>query len=41
MSRLETTQRQHCAHCGTTTTHHVTIYDDEKHEIVYCTECEQ
>ncbi len=41
MSRFETSQRKHCTHCGQTTVHSVTIYHDDDHEIVYCTECGQ
>ncbi|PSK95751.1 hypothetical protein CLV30_1283 [Haloactinopolyspora alba] len=41
MSWIVTTRPQHCAHCGTTTVHNVTIHDDSPREIVYCTECGQ
>ncbi|PSK98295.1 hypothetical protein CLV30_12081 [Haloactinopolyspora alba] len=39
MSWIVTTRPQHCAHCGKTTQHNVTIYDDSPREIVYCIEC--
>lgn len=42
MSRIETSQREHCVRCGRVTVHEVTTYIDDpvKHETVaYCTEC--
>ncbi len=42
MSRIESTHRQNCVHCGRITLHEVTTYIDDpvKHETVaHCTEC--